>query len=76
MSDIVERLRIWPLRRGYSEMSIRRTMRDAADEIEKLRAALDFYACLDHYQTHNAVAPNVVQFDRGAKARAARGEKK
>jgi hypothetical protein len=44
-------------------------------EIEKLRAALDFYACLDHYQTHNAVAPNVVQFDRGAKARAALGEK-
>lgn len=40
MSDIVERLRVWPLRRGYSEVSIRRTMRDAADEIEKLRAAL------------------------------------
>ena len=38
MSDIVERLRVWPLRRGYSEGSIRRIMRDAADEIEKLRA--------------------------------------
>lgn len=38
MSDIVERLRVWPLRRGYSEVSIRRIMRDAADEIEKLRA--------------------------------------
>ena len=40
MSDIVKRLRVWPLRRGYSEVSIRRTMREAADEIEKLRAAL------------------------------------
>jgi hypothetical protein len=40
MSDIVKRLRVWPLRRGYSEVSIRRIMRDAADEIENLRAAL------------------------------------
>jgi len=40
MSDIVERLRVWPLRRGYSEVSIRRIMRDAADEIENLRAAI------------------------------------
>jgi len=38
MSDIVKVLRVWPLRRGYSEGSIRRIMRDAADEIEKLRA--------------------------------------
>ena len=44
--------------------------------IAELEATLDFYACIDHYQTHNAVAPNVVQFDRGAKARAAlEGEK-
>jgi len=41
MTDIVERLRVWPLRRGYSEVSIRRIMRDAADEIENLRAALE-----------------------------------
>lgn len=41
MSDIVKRLRVWPLRRGYSEVSIRRTMRDAADEIENLRAQRD-----------------------------------
>jgi hypothetical protein len=40
MSDLIKRLREWPLRRGYSEVSIRRTMSDAADEIEKLRAAL------------------------------------
>lgn len=39
--------------------------------IAELEVALDFYACVDHYQTHNAVAPNVVQTDRGAKARAA-----
>ena len=39
--------------------------------IEDLEGALDFYACVDHYQIHNAAAPNVVQFDRGAKARAA-----
>ena len=44
-------------------------------ENARLREALDFYACVDHYQIHNAAAPNVVQFDRGAKARAARGEK-
>lgn len=43
--------------------------------IAELEAALDFYACIDHYQTHNAVAPNVVQSDRGAKARAALGGK-
>ena len=39
--------------------------------VAELEDALDFYACVDHYQTHNAAAPNVVQFDRGAKARAA-----
>jgi hypothetical protein len=51
--------------------------RDALrDENARLRSALDFYACVDHYQIHNAAAPNVVQFDRGAKARAALGEKK
>ncbi len=44
-------------------------------ENARLREALDFYACVDHYQIHNAAAPNVVQFDRGAKARAALGEK-
>ena len=44
---------------------------EAAARIVELKAALDFYACIDHYQTHNAIAPNVVQTDRGAKARAA-----
>ena len=39
--------------------------------VAELEAALDFYACVDHDQIHNAAAPNVVQFDRGAKARAA-----
>jgi len=39
--------------------------------VAELGGALDFYSCVDHYQTHNAVAPNVVHFDRGAKARAA-----
>ena len=48
MSDIVERLRVWPLRRGYSEVSIRRTMRDAADEIEKLRAENEHLATSNH----------------------------
>lgn len=33
-------------------------------------AALDFYACVDHYQTHNAVSPNEVQIDKGGRARA------
>ena len=44
--------------------------------VAELEGALDFYACVDHYQIHNAAAPNVVQFDRGAKARAAAGEVK
>lgn len=74
MSDIVERLR--GVAHTYDEYGVHSEIElEAAKEIEKLRAALDFYACLDHYQTHNAVAPNVVQFDRGAKARAALGEK-
>ena len=51
--------------------------RDALQaRVAELGAALDFYACVDHYQTHNAAAPNVVQFDRGAKARAALEGKK
>ena len=51
------------------------TERDALQaEKARLRQALDFYACVDHYQIHNAAEPNVVQFDRGAKARAALGE--
>ena len=51
-------------------------VKQAAAEITRLRArvaeleaVLDFYACIDHYQTHNAVAPNVIQNDRGVKAR-------
>ena len=44
--------------------------------VAELERALDFYACVDHYQIHNAAAPNVVQFDRGAKARAALEGKK
>ena len=51
--------------------------RDALQaRVAELERALDFYACVDHYQIHNAAAPNVVQFDRGAKARAAAGEGK
>lgn len=51
----------------------------AADRIEalqkrvaELEGVLDFYACIDHYQTHNAAAPiKRVLADGGAKARAA-----
>jgi hypothetical protein len=47
MSDLIKRLRGWPGPRGYAEVSILRTMTEAADkigdmqdEIKKLRAAL------------------------------------
>jgi len=47
MSDLIKRLRGWPGSRGYAEVSILKTMTEAADkigdmqdEIEKLRAAL------------------------------------
>ena len=40
MSDIVERLRGWPGPGDYAGVSIRKTLRDAADEIEKLREVL------------------------------------
>ena len=69
MSDLIKRLRLWPLRRGYSEVSIRRTMRDAADEIERLRAALRAIAedCeADYPPSHGAIK---------YAARAALGEK-
>ena len=46
--------------------------RDAARaEVERLRAALDFYACIDHYQSYRAAEPYVVQKDQGRRARAA-----
>lgn len=38
-------------------------------DVERLRAALDFYACVDHYA--GGCADDVVSTDRGAKARAA-----
>jgi hypothetical protein len=41
------------------------------EEVARLRAALDFYACADHYPMHGAEAPDVVRNDGGAKARAA-----
>ena len=45
--------------------------------VAELEGALDFYACVDHYQTHSAVAPvKRVLADRGAKARAALEGKK
>ena len=62
--------------RDYARDMERRAEQMAAERdalqarVAELEGALDFYACVDHYQTHNAAAPNVVQFDRGAKARA------
>ena len=78
MSDIVKRLRVWPLRRGYSEVSIRRTMREAADEIEKLRAALRGlleWAGPIAGDTQ-IVSERAYEEETVAKARAALGEKK
>lgn len=40
MSDLIKRLRGWPGPRG-GEVPYLQTMTEAADEIEKLRAALD-----------------------------------
>jgi hypothetical protein len=56
----------------FEERLIARIDADAV-EIKRLRDALDFYACVDHYQIHNAVAPNEVQADCGKRARAAIG---
>ena len=39
--------------------------------VAELEAALDFYACVDHYPMHGAEAPDVVRNDCGARARAA-----
>lgn len=66
MSEIRPELHLW-----VSYLEKKEELEEAQDRIEELEEALDFYACVDHYQTHNAAAPNVVQFDRGAKARAA-----
>jgi hypothetical protein len=71
--DIISRLQEVP--GGVAEDAIVEITNLKAENA-RLRSALDFYACVDHYQIHNAAAPNVVQFDRGAKARAALGETK
>jgi hypothetical protein len=69
--DIISRLQEVP--GGVAEDAIVEITNLKAENA-RLRGALDFYACVDHYQIHNAAASNVVQFDRGAKARAALGE--
>lgn len=44
---------------------------DVKADRDRLRAALDFYACVDHYHGDKYAAPNVVQCDKGERARAA-----
>ena len=77
MSDLIKRLRLWPLRRGYSEGSIRRIMRDAADEIEKLRAERRaMQQALLAIKAHTQDAHPMSYMDQLCKiARAALGEK-
>jgi hypothetical protein len=40
-------------------------------EVKRLREALDFYACVDHYPIERAQAPEVVRDDGGRRARGA-----
>lgn len=55
-----------------AEAAALRAERDAAvAEVARLREALDFYACADHYPVHGAEAPAVVRADAGKRARAA-----
>ena len=77
MSDLIKRLRLWPLRRGYSEGSIRRIMRDASDEIEKLRAERRaMQQALLAIKAHTQDAHPMSYMDQLCKiARAALGEK-
>ena len=77
MSDLIKRLRGWPGPRGYAEVSILRTMTEAADEIEKLRAALK--EVLANMPVFPAPAKHIVGMadqynDAITKARAALGE--
>ena len=53
----------------------RDALRADAERVARLVGALDFYACVDHYHGDKHAAPDVVQLDRGAKARTALGEK-
>jgi len=41
------------------------------NENARLREALDFYACIDHYEGHKHAEPMEVRRDRGHRARAA-----
>jgi sugar phosphate isomerase/epimerase len=56
---------------GLAGLALGRDLGALRAEVERLRKALDFYACVDHYKRLLSCAPNVVQDDGGKKARAA-----
>jgi hypothetical protein len=60
MEDIVDRLRVLNFKGPWQE---------AADEIERLREALQFYSSFADALPHENIAPLMI--DRGNKARAA-----
>ena len=51
--------------------TLERELAAKSAEVERLREALDFYACIDHYHRHKSAAPSVIQHDGGQLARSA-----
>jgi len=52
-------------------LALRDALNAERERVARLVGALDFYACVDHYHGDKHAAPDVVQLDRGAKARTA-----
>jgi hypothetical protein len=75
MTDIVERLRFRADENYEMLANIHEPLLEAADEIERLRAALEFYGNPDNWKSGGWVhiSPGPVYSDKGDKARAALG---
>jgi len=79
MTDIVERLRFRADENYEMLANIHEPLLEAADEIERLRAALEFYGNPDNWKSggwdhqFRMMSPEPVYSDKGDKARAALG---
>ncbi len=79
MTDIVERLRFRADENYEMLANIHEPLLEAADEIERLRAALEFYGNPDNWKSggwdhqFRMMSPEPVYIDKGDKARAALG---
>ncbi len=77
MTDIVERLRFRADENYEMLANIHEPLLEAADEIERLRAALEFYGNPDNWKSggwdhqFRMMSPEPVYIDKGDKARAA-----